>query len=510
MTEPATSTTATSATNASTTTTSALSATRGDGFDRLSVFAFLTAMVRLFHLISFPDWVRYDKRSYLLMFFIVCVLVRPRSVYLLMLLLAASMLRTLDWIPFSPNHIFFEFWVDAAVLAALVYHAGRAYLQRTSIHDALVRENVFNGFAPVARMSIMILYFYAVFHKLNRDYLDPEISCGTFLTRGLLERLHIFYFPYWAKLVAVWGTLVIELLIPVLFLFRPTRRWSILLGLVFHFVLAIHPHAGLYSFSSLLIGFFYLFTPPAFNDCLRMQLKQWQIRLRKRSYQVTGVLLAAGFASWWLYEFKDGGFRAAAFLFWYAWWVVVFVAYVRFVAGGNAKEEYFQQMFAVRPRLLWFFPVIVFLNGMSPYLGFKTQTSYSMFSNLRTEGKTTNHLFMPRSLLTSNWQDDLVTIHRTNLPELAEFAGGKRMIAYFELRRYVSAGGANTGAANAGGANAGGQNFFVDYQRGEKEYHLFVKNGVSNDPQLVKPYSWLVRKSLRFRPVYTDTCRCQH
>ncbi len=464
-------------------------------FDRLSVFAFIAAIVRLFHLISFPEWVSYDKRSYLLMVFVVLVLLRPQSLVFLILLLAASLLRTLNWMPFSPNHIFLEFWVDAAVLVSLLYSISLAYRDNVNVNHSQFRNQLFERFAPVARISILILYFYAVFHKLNWDYFNPDISCGTFLTQGLLARLHIFYLPYWAKWVAIWGTLLIETLIPLLFVFGATRRWSILLGLVFHFILAIHPHPGLYSFSSLLIGFFYLFTPPAFNAYLASEFGNWQDQLKQPRYRMGALLVIAVIIFCWVYQFGQGGFHEAAFVFWYVWWLFVFLVYVRFLVRSQVTELTFSETFAIRPRMLWVFVVILFGNGLLPYLGLKTQTSYSMFSNLRTEGGMTNHVFMPRGILTSHWQDDLVAIQRTNVPELEEFQDGKRMITYFELKRTVS----NTS-----------KDFFVDYQRGGKSYHLQVNHGLSNDPKLTQPYSWLTKKAMRFRPVYTDACLCQH
>jgi hypothetical protein len=76
----------------------------------------------------------------------------------------------------------------------------------------------------------------------------------------------------------------------------------------------------------------------------------------------------------------------------------------------------------------------VLLNGASPYLGLKTETSFSMFSNLRTEAGEENHLFLPRL----DWfelQDDVVEIGASGAPELARFAGTGERLAWFEVRR---------------------------------------------------------------------------
>ena len=431
-------------------------------------------------------------------------LLRPRSVFALALLLVASMLRTLHWMPFSPNHLLFEFYVDAGILCSLLYSLVSLYGfnparwrndgPAASGGVSFTRERIFEGFAPMARVSLVLLYFYAVFHKLNWDYFNPEISCGTFLTRGLLDQLHIAHFPYWGKLAAVWGTLVIELLIPVLFLFGATRRWGILLGLVFHFLLALHPHAGLYSFSALLAGFFYLFTPPGFNGSLAAWFGRWRGRLRLAPYRAGVFVLAAGILFWWLHQYRQGGFVRAAFVLWYVGWGFAFAIYLRLFIAHPRDGRSFGAVFSLRP-LMWVFVLVVFFNGLSPYLGLKTQTSYSMFSNLRTEGAATNHVLLPRRLFAGHWQDDLVTVVRTNAPVLQEFTDGRRMIAHFELRRMAS------------GMK---EDFFVDYRRGGREHHLEVRQGVSNDPATTRPHPWLVKKLVRFRPVYADTCHCQH
>jgi hypothetical protein len=49
------------------------------------------------------------------------------------------------------------------------------------------------------------------------------------------------------------------------------------------------------------------------------------------------------------------------------------------------------------PKFMFVFLVLLFLYGMTPYLGLRTTGNFTMFSNLRTEGTFSNHL-----LLTSN------------------------------------------------------------------------------------------------------------
>jgi hypothetical protein len=46
------------------------------------------------------------------------------------------------------------------------------------------------------------------------------------------------------------------------------------------------------------------------------------------------------------------------------------------------------------PMFLYIFPVLLFLFGMSSYVGLRTAGNFSMFSNVRTEGNGSNHLLL--------------------------------------------------------------------------------------------------------------------
>merc|ERR1712113_392661 len=60
------------------------------------------------------------------------------------------------------------------------------------------------------------------------------------------------------------------------------------------------------------------------------------------------------------------------------------------------------------------------LNGASPYLGLKTQYTWSLFSNLRVEDGVSNHLFIPASSQLFGYTGECVTVMKTNVPALKE------------------------------------------------------------------------------------------
>ena len=138
------------------------------------------------------------------------------------------------------------------------------------------------------------------------------------------------------------------------------------------------------------------------------------------------------------------------------------------------------------PTWLLVFPLVLALHGLTSYLGLRTAGNFTMFSNLRTEGGISNHLFMPRRLVSlADYQEDLVEILETDDVDFAEYREQQLLLPYFEFRRMMS----------------GIENVRVTYLRGGQQHSFECKDGHCNDAELAQPYSGLVRRLLYFRPV---------
>jgi hypothetical protein len=135
---------------------------------------------------------------------------------------------------------------------------------------------------------------------------------------------------------------------------------------------------------------------------------------------------------------------------------------------------------------LWIIVVLLVLNGCAPYLGLKTATSFTMYSNLRTEGDRWNHLLVPPELKRWTYQDDLVEILETNHPTLRRYAESQHSLTWFELRRAVS---------------SAEEDFWVTYRRGVDWRRFELRNGRPTDPQLWRRHPFLLEKLLSFRSV---------
>ena len=148
--------------------------------------------------------------------------------------------------------------------------------------------------------------------------------------------------------------------------------------------------------------------------------------------------------------------------------------------------------------LLWVIPVLFFLNGLNPYLGLNTENSYAVFSNLRTELHRSNHLLVRKTAYLSSCQTDYVKVLETSR-ELPKRIALQKMVSQCELR--------NTIAEMAKKVKSG-EVLRIRYLKNEEE--VIVENAYA-DPYFSKPYPYLVRKLMRFKPVDEDAeSLCKH
>jgi hypothetical protein len=140
----------------------------------------------------------------------------------------------------------------------------------------------------------------------------------------------------------------------------------------------------------------------------------------------------------------------------------------------------------------WLAVLLVLGNGLNPWIGLKTQTCFSMYSNLRSEAFG-NHLFLKRVDL-FGYQRDLVELVKSE-PDLLDptgsptrlqhFANHGKMFPYFELRRLVS--------------EYEGNVRLVYRRHGEELKFERQVGNVTGDERLNEPIPLLLRKFLWFR-----------
>jgi hypothetical protein len=139
---------------------------------------------------------------------------------------------------------------------------------------------------------------------------------------------------------------------------------------------------------------------------------------------------------------RAGSLVVTDMMAWHSSWIVVWA-----VVGGAAMV--FLTWAAVDalpyrpqpgPRISWWvylFPTALFVTCLSPYLGLKTESSIAMFSNLHTEGGTTNHLVFSRPLYIAGYQEQVATIERSSNSAMQENADRHLGLVRFELEGWM-------------------------------------------------------------------------
>lgn len=368
-------------------------------------------------------------------------------------------------------------------------------------------EDFLKQFAPTVRLAVLIVYVWAVIQKLNWDYFDPEVSCAAKLHKEINAYFgNILPTANWALVGAAVGSLVFELFIPILIWFRRTRYVGFCAAVFFHLWLSIHPAAGIYSFTAEIFAFLALFLPVGWGERLQGlwdrqttwlgggKIETGRIRARWLALGVFFVALSIQATLYLTIARSFEVFHTAnrvgffAFFSWASWMGACYL-----ISGWKARGRQGELPTRFQPTFVLIGLIPVLLNGIWPWLGGRTQTSFSMYSNLKSEG-TGNHLFLRRIDLFEN-QNDLVEVLESS-PDIlsagdrprgiAHFAHiGHRLITWFEFRRLVS---------------EFEGDFEVVYKRGQDELVLGRENGkVFGDTEAFEPIPLLKRKFVWFR-----------
>lgn len=446
----------------------------------LTVFAWLWAAATLFHLASYR--LADDSAADLaLAAAAVLTLLRPGSSARFLALLATQLVELWIALPNVANHWLFT---GIASLTLLLAAAQQAVARRTPRID---RGALWAAAAPVVRLELVLLYLLAFFHKLNRDYVDLDASCASYFLAALESRFP--WLPDGPALRAgfVLGSLAVELAVPVLLLSRSRRELGILVGALFHVLLPLSPFPpqGVYNFSAMLFASYFAFAPASRVE--RLEALRPIVWLREQALR-PGLGGAA-----WLGALCGALLVLAPAALWLAYAIALLLLFLASRPASGERPEPVRPVVALGSGSLWLGPALVLVTGLSPYLGLKTETSFAMFSNLRTEGGASNHWLVRKPLDLFGLQGDLVRVVASRDRVLASYAETGQLLTWLEFRDYLQS----------------RKSVEVTYVRGREPARTIERLG--DDPRLREPVPYLVRKLVRFRPVrLTSPVECVH
>jgi hypothetical protein len=412
--------------------------------------------------------------------------------------------------PGVDNHWAFAGFVDLAILGATVTWAVRRRASGQPIGP--LDDDWYALLAPLVRVLVIVMYAFAVFHKLNLGFLDPEESCAVSffhrLTRTPLVPLgaHTLEGPEARAIIA--AVLTAEAGIPILLAGRRTWFLGIALGVGFHL------STGMFMrhYPSIMMALYWVFVPAPVQRRWIATIEAWLRRATRGRLGYLGVVLVHSAALTALSvacqaaQAERGISRYHPDAPW--WWVLrgwnlfvvagAVVAWLAFVRSRGVVAHA-PGRFRSPTRWLYAVPVLFAVNCLSPYLGLKTITSINMWSNLVVTDETNHLLVSGDAIRVFDYTSDVVRVRGSSDAKLGEWATTRSAVAWSTFRAEVQR--AVTRARRAGKPAR------VIYERAGVLYHV---PDAGLDAALMERRSYLERKLVRVKPVPHDRpARCE-
>jgi hypothetical protein len=448
----------------------------------LSLFAVMWALAALWHVLG-NTFVGSPLTHGAVVLTAAFVLWRPASTGALTALAAASLVSVWDEAPVLGNHWLLVGFVDLVVLmAAGVAAARRRWGDPADLADRLL---------PAARLSLLGFYAFASVAKLNSAFFDRTTSCAVYYFRESTSSLGLAGLQAggagWVEWPVIVATVLVELSIPVLLVVRRTRHLGVVVGLVFHGVLALDRSHQFFDFSSVLAALFVLFLPASAGEWVAERVGSVRARLALRDERLPRAVhqalaaLPAGIAL--LVALDEVAPRRALDLGWWPWQLYALAcaaATVRYLRQRRPAPE----PGALRPHHVAFLlvPLLVVANGLTPYTEVKTGYGWNMYANLRTVDGDSNHFVVRRTLPLTDEQADLVRIISSDDPGLDAYGDRGYALTWTQLRSYL----------------ADHPDVRITYARGSERVAL---RRADDRPELVAPVPLWREKLLLFRAV---------
>lgn len=238
--------------------------------------------------------------------------------------------------------------------------------------------------------ALGIVYLWAFFHKLNTDFLNPEVSCANQLVSRFLGRLGVEENPLAFAMPVL--ALIMEFVIGVGLLIPRFRSWTIILSLIFHVSIV---WANFVNFASI---------PLVLYLCAGIRSAELNDKiLLKRLKTISLVYLSIQVIPFSLgpYEFWADGAQYSYYASASIWTLATLAFLWNWISSNKILAP------AKYSKAMSFFLIPVVLLGTQNYLGLGTSNSFSMFSNLKTEGGSWNHLLIPKETQLFKLQENI-------------------------------------------------------------------------------------------------------
>lgn len=375
---------------------------------------------------------------WLLMIACVLLIETPTSRWRLGAVAAAYLAYFWTNVPLIGNHAHMMAFANLGILATLLWNGirgGRGSAEGTWLPTGYLR------------LTVLLSYGASALAKLNTGFFEIETSCavGMFYKALAAGGVQPGSFPPAVEWLLPYVIAGVELLIPVLLFVPRFSRTGIVVVVIFHLLMSLSPTATAIDFTLVLLAFVSLFFPATtatavvgtaagFWSVLPEALRAGRAALFILAAFVLAMCLWSGKAT--VFDNRNWLILAAAVLtlfplfLWAAWATPSFRSDPGAGSGGRLPRN-------LLGIVLGLLVTLQLANISAPYLGSKNLGTFTMYSNLRTEGGTSNHFLIPR-LPVRMGQDDLVEIVDSSSGWLRGIRDAGQLISWHELRRILS------------------------------------------------------------------------
>ena len=400
------------------------------------LFALLFALSLILHQLW---WFGFEVLSphFLVVLAALWTALRPTSVVRFLTMIAAEVLAVGLDMPDVGSHTLLVLVLGACVLA----YVGWTTRLTQPLPDA---GTLFERIAPFLRVALLLVYAAAAIAKMNTGFFDGAVSCAAALSGQVAWFDPTLLDGAWRIAPSIYGTVAIELAVPVLLAVPRTRLVGLAVGGAFHAVLAL---AGNVPFSALALALYVAFLPTDTPSRLRAlaaerpALGRWA-RRRAGSRVALPVIVGCWLAAAVIFSSEPALGRALISNGTRLLLVAIMLSAGSLLAlclARGGPTIYPPGLLRLGHPVFVVGILLLIVNSLSPYVGLKTDSSFTMFSNLQTENGRWNHAFIPEAVRVFPYQDQLVRVTDSNDRALEQRTTGGRRVVRFELERYVRA-----------------------------------------------------------------------
>ena len=295
-------------------------------------------------------------------------------------------------------------------------------------------QNWFARSEPFLRLVFLMGYGSAAIAKLNAGFFDSTVSCANSMAKEVYAWFPLIL-PIFDWTVLPYIVAAAELFVFVGLIFKVTRPWAISIAVLFHFALSLNLSSAALAFNPALFATLPLFLTQKATDNLVVVGRTIQNRITRhlRSFQIGVVaFIVIAYAFFFLVPLSN--------LQYYSRFLITTIFSLTMIAIligsslGWRKESLSDRLTKVPGILAWVTVAVLALNSASPYLGGKTGSTFTMYSNLKVEGGVSNHFLIPR-LPIKTQQDDLVEIKYSSHQKLMSFKENGEKVNWLVLQQ---------------------------------------------------------------------------